>query len=291
MMLVLILTIGGKQETLKLLLEDSCFKALEYLKQIPFNTLFVRYVLEKKVEGRVYVDDPDDPKTYYVVHPYGMSLLFGDYNNPDFNSSFRKYALNANQNRHTHEWMQAYPEEWDKVLPVVFQDELIKSSDNIKGLEKGIVELNTRINFNFNPHKYSELRARLYNELLDIRPSNKSTFDNMNGSVVPSKFWKNAEDFYNNGIGFSLYDNNKLASTAYSAFIRNHKLEIGIETVIGYRGKGYAWHTCAALIDYCLENNYEPIWACRLENKSSYRLAQKLGFEPTTEIPYYRLSN
>jgi hypothetical protein len=34
----------------------------------------------------------------------------------------------------------------------------------------------------------------------------------------------------------------------------------------------------------------EPVWACRLENDGSYKLAQKLGFEPVLEIPYYRLS-
>lgn len=34
----------------------------------------------------------------------------------------------------------------------------------------------------------------------------------------------------------------------------------------------------------------EPIWSCRLENTGSYKLAQKIGFLPTAEIPYYRLS-
>jgi L-amino acid N-acyltransferase YncA len=63
-----------------------------------------------------------------------------------------------------------------------------------------------------------------------------------------------------------------------------------METIEEYRGKGFAMNICAALIDYCIKNNYEPIWSCRLENIGSYKLAKKLGFELTLKLPYYRLS-
>jgi RimJ/RimL family protein N-acetyltransferase len=116
-------------------------------------------------------------------------------------------------------------------------------------------------------------------------------YENMRGSVIPKYFWKDAEQFSNLGVGFSLIYENNVASTAYSSFIHGNQLELGIETVESYRGKGFAIHTCSALINYCLENNYEPVWACRLENTGSYKLAQKLGFEPTFYIPFYRLNN
>jgi len=112
----------------------------------------------------------------------------------------------------------------------------------------------------------------------------------MKGSVAPSSFWDSADDFFENGIGFSLFYENKLASTAFSAFIHDDKLEIGIETIEAFRGKGFVKYVCSSLIDYCLENGYEPIWSCRKENINSYKLAQKLGFEPIKEIPFYRLS-
>jgi RimJ/RimL family protein N-acetyltransferase len=71
----------------------------------------------------------------------------------------------------------------------------------------------------------------------------------------------------------------------------DNMLELGMETVPKFRGKGFAQHTCSQLIDYCLDNDYEPIWACRLENIGSVRLAEKLGFKSTIQIPYYRLSD
>ncbi|MBV5348270.1 GNAT family N-acetyltransferase, partial [bacterium] len=93
------------------------------------------------------------------------------------------------------------------------------------------------------------------------------------------------------GKGFTLLHQGQIASTAYSAFVHEGILEIGIETVDGFRGKGFAELTCSALIDHCLESDLVPIWSCRLENTASYELAQKLGFEPILQIPFYRLSN
>lgn len=275
---------------MKLLDKNSYYKLTEPLKKVSINNLFARSVVEQCVEGTIYVDNYDNPQTYYVIHPYGMSLLFGNWQNDEFNSSFKEYALNTVHNRDKHEWMQAYPDNWDSVLNNLFKDCLINSSNNIEKKENGIIELNTRVNFKFNSEKYLNFRKKLDFSNLHIVRTDKIIFNEMKGSVVPLYFWNDSESFLKNGIGFSLFYENKLASTVYSSFIHDKKLEFGIETIEEFRGKGLAQYTCSALIDYCIENNYEPIWACRLENSASYRLAQKLGFEPVLEIPYYRLS-
>lgn len=65
--------------------------------------------------------------------------------------------------------------------------------------------------------------------------------------------------------------------------------EIGVETRPEYRRRGYAWVAAARLIGECLGMGLEPVWSCRKENRGSYELACSLGFEPTIDIPYYRL--
>lgn len=276
---------------MKLLEKKDYYRLIEPLKRVTINNLFARSIIEHCVSGKTYVDDPDHPLTYYVVHPYGMSLLFGECNNTEFNKNFRNYALNKNGDRRNHEWMQAFPNNWDSVLADLFGSYMIKSSDNIDKKAQGIIELNTRINFKFNLQKFTDFKQQ--NTAPDIRivRSEKHIFQDMKGSVVPSSFWDSEDDFFEKGIGYSLFYKNKLASTAYSAFIFDNKLELGIETIEEFRGMGFAKYACSALIDYCIENAYEPIWACRIENTGSYKLAQKLGFEPTKAIPYYRLSN
>lgn len=273
---------------MKLLSENNFHQLLAPLQQVAINSFFARSVVEQKVRGTIYVDDIENAKTFYVLHPYGMSLLFGEPDNSEFNTRFKEYALNIHRVRDRHEWMQAGSGDWDKVLSDLFADRLITSADNTMKQQAGIIELNTRVNFKF--HRERFLMPTVADLDVKIVRTDKQIFHDMKGSVVPSYFWNSEDDFLENGVGFSLLYQGKLASTAYASFIHGDCLELGIETVEGFRGNGFAELTCAALIDYCLANNFEPIWACRLENIGSYKLAQKVGFLPSLEIPYYRLS-
>lgn len=262
-------------------------KVVKPLKIVSINNLFARSVVEQKAPGKIYVDNIDNPKTFYVLHSYGMSLLFGDWNNSKFNHQFMEYALNNNHIRDNFEWMQVFPDEWNRILSNLLDNNLVKSTTNTK--ETGVVELNSRVNFKFSYKKYSN-RIKPTVKNTEIIRTDANIFLNMPGLVVPKYYWFNENDFLENGVGFSLLCDKQLAATAFSAWIYDDKLEIGIETVKEFRRKGYAEIVCEAIINYCIANKYEPVWSCRLENVGSYMLAQKMGFEPLYQIPYYRLS-
>ena len=272
-----------------ILLETERYnKIIEPLHSVTINNLFARAVVEKKLFGKIYVDNQDNPKTYYVIHPYGMTLLFGDWSNDEFNVKFKGYALNENNVRNIYpEWMQVFPHEWNDTLFKLFGNKLVNSKDNKE--EKGIIELNTRVNFKFNYEKYRNRVERQISDIEIIR-TDGNVFDNMPGSVVPRFYYNNKNDFLENGIGFSLFYKKQLAATTFAAWIIDNKLEIGIETIKEFQGKGFAEMVCQKIIEYCIQNNYEPIWSCRLENIGSCVLAEKLGFEPILKIPYYKLS-
>lgn len=276
---------------MKILPKSNYKKAAESIKNAAINTLFAEAVIEQKINGEIYVDNIEEPKTFYIIHPYGMTLLVGDSENKEFNNQFKDYALNSNKARHKPEWMQAYPYTWDKVLSELFGDRLIASSENTEQNLSGVIELNTRVNFKFDQDKFIASRKPVIENDIKIVRTDSEVFRNMPGSVVPAYFWETEEDFLNNGVGFSLYYKNKLASTAYSSCVNTSQLELGIETVPEFRGKGFAQYVCQALIDYCIEHQFEPVWACRLENTGSYKLAQKIGFVPTIELPYYIFGN
>jgi GNAT superfamily N-acetyltransferase len=273
-----------------LLSEKDYQKVAGPLNEVRINNLFARSVIEKKVTSKVYVDNVETPKTFYIIHPYGISLLFGDSHCQGFNEKFLDYSLNINGGRDRHEWMLSFPDDWHKVLSDLYSDKMIKSADNINNAETGVIELNTRTNFKFNPEKYKVCNRAILPDDCEIVRTDKNAFEDMKGLVIPAGFWDTADDFINNGVGFSLFCNKKIAATAFSAFIHDDKLEIGIETISDHRGKGFAQLVSSALIDYSIENGFEPVWACRKENTNSLNLAQKLGFEVSEEIPYYRLS-
>lgn len=274
-----------------LLDKSDYYKVLEPLRGVEINHLFASAVVEGHISGTIYVDNVDNPTCFYVAHPYGMSLLFGDTLNEKFNSWLLMHALNITSARDRYEWLQAFPEIWNKQIATRWAEYLVKSKDNVNGLKNNKIEENTRVNFKFNKANYLNFKRKY--PLTDVKTcrTDNQMFENIQGSVIPAHFWENVDDFCRRAIAFSVLSGDKVISTAFSAFVVGNQLEIGIETSDGYRGKGYAIYTCSALIDYCLEHDYEPIWACRLENTASYLLAQKLGFEPIVYWPFYRLND
>ncbi|QIK55227.1 GNAT family N-acetyltransferase [Dysgonomonas sp. HDW5B] len=270
--------------------KEQYSKLLEPIKSITNNNLFARAVAERVVEGEIFVDNVENPKSFYLLHPYGMSLLFGHSKNKVFNLAFKKYVLNENRSRKIIEWMQVFPADWDAVLQDLLRDNLVSPSS--ESTSSHDIEQNVRVNFKFNKEKF--LRGKLANKKSDpaveILRTDREAFEKMTGTVVPLNFWNDAEDFINKGVAFSLYYDGKLASTAFSAYLHDDKLELGIETYDEFKGKGLAYKACTALIEYCIENGFEPVWACKRDNVGSYQLAQKLGFENVKEISYYRLA-
>lgn len=92
------------------------YKVANSITTVEINTLFARAVIEQKVQGKIYVDNLESPQTFYIQHPYGMSLLFGKSDNEKFNQRLKNYVLNINGERSHDEWMQTYPDDWNIVL-------------------------------------------------------------------------------------------------------------------------------------------------------------------------------
>jgi len=263
---------------------------LKHLQQVNFNYLFAKSVIKDKIDGKVFVDNEKIPTSFYVLHSYGMSLLFGNEKNESFNSSLKNYLLNINNKRKKIEWLQVFPNIWHYQLEKILGNDLIRKEMQDQFIsertDKRVIE-NTRVNFTFDQLKYEEFKRNIDLSRYQIVSTTKDLYNKMDGEVVPKAFWKSAEHFEESGIGYSLIRDGQLASTAYSAFIHGNQLELGIETVTGFKGKSLAAICCSALIDYCIANKFEPVWSCRLENIASYQLAQKLGFEPVASRPYY----
>lgn len=250
------------------------------LNSVPFNTLFAQNVINNKINGEIYVDNTESPQCFYILHPYGMSLLLGKSSNK-FNNSLIAYIKNKDGKRKKVEWMQAYPDTWHKMIKEIKQN-------NTKLIPA--IEIDVRVNFKFNRVKFLETRQKSNDKQLIIKRTGKDDFEDMEGSVIPKYFWNSADDFVKNGIGYSLYYQDTLAAIAFSSVIDNKYLELGIETLEQFRKKELAYEVCAALIDFCLAVELEPVWACRKTNTGSYKLAEKLGFEESFTTPYYRLN-
>lgn len=256
------------------------YKAIEPLSYVGINTLFAEAVVEQRILGKIYVDSVQEPTAFYVAHPYGMSLLFGNSDNEQFNRDLYEYINNQESNIRKSEWLQVDP-------AGTWADKIDSMTTQLN--EQQIIMKNTRVNFSFNLETYHQMKEQLRHHDHEIIQMTKDMFLSQTGGVIPRYFWRDVDQFLAVGMGYSLVCEGEIASTAFSAFRNEHQLEIGIETAEAHYGKGYALSVCSALIEYCLDHQLEPVWACRLDNEGSYKLAQRLGFEPTLNIPYYRL--
>ncbi|MDF2938205.1 MAG: hypothetical protein K0Q90_3578 [Paenibacillaceae bacterium] len=266
-------------------------KADKALRSMGINTMFVQSVLWQGAEGEVYADSETDPQAFYAAHPYGMSLLFGKRGNPRFEEWLSNRFTNADGSRSKPEWLQADPDgDWDVLVESVIQSHHAKLEDAGQAADgDNAILRDTRVNFRFNPVVFAEAKKNHLQRDHQVVQTTAELFHRQPGAVVPRFFFRDVEQFLEEGKGFTALQDGEPAATAFSAYRNEGQLEIGIESTESCRGKGYAFAVCSALIDFCLENNLEPVWSCRLGNNGSYRLAQKLGFEQTVTLPYYRL--
>jgi len=275
-----------------LLPEDDYISAIRALKEVTFNNLFARSVVEKHVNGKVYVDDFANPKAFYVVHLYGMALLYGDISEKFLHFDFKNTVFECYGLQKTGRWLQVFPQNLEDQIDVIFKDRIsVFDSNKFKDDYSVNIIKHKRVNFRFNLEKYNSFRCGLDITKYCFCDVNVDIFNETNGSVVPNRFWNNANDFITNGAGFSLIADDHPVSIAFSSFVHEGMFELGMETKSEFRRRGYASIVCARLIDYCLERGLEPIWACSLGNNASYELALKLGFEPIAYLPYYELRN
>lgn len=288
------------------------------------NTLFAQAVLQGHVSGELYGNAPTAPEVTLTRHPYGMVLLHGDLagirrrdgvRDRELLEELAGFLLNRTGSRAGPESLLVYPTETYAALEQLTPDNLRiaqydETPEEAPAEDARRVVRYERINFTFRPDRYATYRSERGSAAdapgFRIVATTPSIFTSFSGHVVPSHFWDTAEDFARRGAGFTVLvdpaaargegapgadadGENVPAATAFSSFVIGERLEIGIETREEFRGRGYAEAACRALIDYCLEQGYEPVWSCHAGNAGSRRLAARLGFDETLRIPYYRL--
>lgn len=148
-------------------------KAIAPLDHVRINTMFAEAVIKKVTPGIVYVDNIVCPRTFFIAHPYGMSLLLGEPDNEAFKRVLFDYITNKNKLRHHQEWLQVDPVGgWEGVI-----DEMISSYNNKAHLsEQEKIIRNTRVNFSFNREVYLKQKADYLNQDYEIVRMNKEQF-------------------------------------------------------------------------------------------------------------------
>jgi hypothetical protein len=255
------------------------------LRGVPFNCLFARSVVDDLADGFVWCDRAQEPSFAHIVHPYGMTLLLAL--SADVDLVALKEHIGWCRRALGGLWLQVHPQSFAPVL-----DRLLDAETGpVEATPNGVsVQRFTRSNFRFVPERYARVAPmQAFPSNIEGRPMTAEDFALPGFGVTPRKFWRNADEFLAHGGGWCVAKDAEVVAIAFSAYRLDSQLEIAVETHPQQRGRGFAKYAASSIIDQCVASATEPVWSCRKQNAASYLLAQKLGFSPTVEGPYYHL--
>ena len=108
------------------------------------------------------------------------------------------------------------------------------------------------------------------------------------GNVVPLFYWGDANAFLRDGMCSVVTYEDRVVSWAFSASLCSDMVDIGIETLPEFRGKGLALAVSLHLIRRILSEGKRPVWGCYYKNPASENLAYRLGFMKESEAFTYK---
>lgn len=158
------------------------------LETAPLNTGFARAVIEGHVDGELWTDQLDEPRVFYALHSYGMSLVWGDAVGDRFETIIHHLLNRAD--RPEIEWLRIDPRwqrlDWDQQLGAVEETQSIDT----------VCTRYTCANFRFVSERFQN--ASLESVLPDgwyLRPATIDDFE-LAGDLVPGRFWQKCTPIY-----------------------------------------------------------------------------------------------
>jgi len=261
-------------------LEPSDFSNVTHLFQGHKQYVPVFSVIDRNFPGRVFVDEKDSPDTALVWAVSRWAYIDGDPTNPWFNSSFAELIQDViipSSVQMGMNWFELYtPDslEWMTAIET--------------GLSSYKPEKHHETVFTFDEQEYLALRNAY------TLPSG-SRIERVETPILPQRARDApfvAEEFKTRtSFGFRLIRDQKVISICRSnGLASGNEFMIDVETFDEKeRSKGYATAVGRALLDYCLEHGYIPLWETTSDNIPSRKVARRLGFVEHESYPVYAI--
>lgn len=227
----------------------------ELFSQYEHSIPIIFSALEGQYPCNLYVDDLDYPKygllfTQFDYHFLGLNH-FEEVDSEDIKKTIITYIHITNS------------KECIMFAPSVEAEKIIKP---IFDLFHGVIDV--RVSFALNQTQFLNLK-----EKLDLKNLSMSLHKDEGSSI----YYPQAE----------MKIDNEVVCYAKAFMLGHSHAEIDVHTEEQYRKKGYALTCSFALIEDLLRQQIIPNWSAWKHNKPSHQLAERLGFEFSTEINAY----
>lgn len=244
------------------------YRKSEY--QIPM----IESVIEGKLKGRIFADKKVNPETIAIITNFNWIYVIGNQESEIFKNQFCNFIINDLTSKSEHFAWFGLSEYWQHKLAEVF-------GENVKSFP--------RVKYVLDKEKY-RMKNSCANlpEGYRIQQIDSNLVDKVSVFFDGIKmFWETNENFLKNSFGFCILHENDVVSACQALAITEDICEIDVFTKDGFRGKGLAYFIGLAFIEHCLKQGLEPYWETVRANRSSCRLAEKLGFIEIKEYLLY----
>lgn len=249
--------------------DSEYHKVIDIININTCNRVYPLSIIEKNQNGQVFVDSIDNPKSVLFWHYCGFAYLLGKPNDDFFAEivALIKNEKNTNTRR------------------FVLQVESI-DHDKYFSAQEGIIR-EERYYFDFQESMVPNETISLSDDFL-LKEIDSNLLAKINGNVVPSFSWKSDREFLEKGKGYCILAGKEIAAVAFSSAISHDEIDIGIETNKEFRRLGFATIVAKKMIQYTINENKKPIWQCHTTNRGSQLTAEKLGFNISKTLPFFR---
>jgi len=262
----------------------SLFQGLEY-------NLVVPAVIEGMNPGRIYADDPLEPKSAFLCSAEGYYLA-GVPTNHEFNAALQRliveriFAGDTVRPGDDQIDLRFCPGTWEEALAVILQGQPPLKQSRRHYVCRGLrVSWQDRIPEGFSLQRIDDTVLAKPGIQVPNSALNRYAVDKMKGN------WGSIGSFLQRGFGFCALCDEEVVSWCIADCTSGSACEIGIRTHPDYRGRGLATLTVAAAVDYALSHEYVKVgWHCWEGNAGSIGLAEKVGFELERQyVAYVRM--
>lgn len=246
------------------------YKVRPLFEPLMAHQMFCAGVLEGLYEGRVFVDDLDNPQSAFLTHLGVWWFLAGNTENAAFNQSLNTALFNRTMSGEKG-WggmLVCHPEGWDAQIPAIFAPHIPITTQRLHYTCQQLhVDWRSQIPDGF---EIRFIDQSLVEEGVELHGAAADVLKARQAIAEPDL----------KAMGYVAVYNGEIVASSTIHCIVNRGGDIGLFTNPEHRRRNLAYLTSAALIEYALSHGLKVVhWNCEAFNIGSIRTAEKLKLQ------------
>jgi RimJ/RimL family protein N-acetyltransferase len=236
-------------------------------------------VLEGRRNGRVFVDDPGNPKICFIWTNSECAYLLGKECDAQLNSALHQLLVEEiipATKATGRDYLSLFP------FPNAIAPDLERALRDLLPLQTPVST------YSFNPEAFSTRRVKS-----DALPSgfrlkviDAEILQDPDNTYLAEEvtFYWGSIDAFPQGLGHCVLHGDSLVSWCYVQAVGAERQTVDVWTAPQHRRKGLGTAVASAFIMRCLAEGHIPFWLNDESNVASRKLAERLGFEVQRDI-------